>query len=99
METLKWLEQGKEISVESAPTVYGDLTYRIVSDVDNGFIRAGISIRSRRPVPVLKLRLRHPEGLKISRATVNGTPASVASDGETVIVDNPEEALEISAFY
>ena len=33
-----WLEQGKRIGVQNAPTYFGTVAYEIVSDVDNGKI-------------------------------------------------------------
>ncbi|MBR5767726.1 MAG: hypothetical protein IKX86_03510 [Clostridia bacterium] len=94
-----WLAQGCEIAVESAPTAYGNCTFTIRSDVENGLIRASVIVDLRRPLPTLKLRLRHPDGAKIRSAEVNGRPAAVAPDGETVVVENPRGELDIIARY
>ena len=73
--------------------------YRIKSDVRGGRISASVSLAPRRELPELKLRLRHPSGAKIVSASVNGSPAAVAPDGETVVVKAPPAVLEITAEY
>ncbi|MBP5255722.1 MAG: hypothetical protein J6Z80_01570, partial [Clostridia bacterium] len=94
-----WLSQGSEISVASAPTAYGDCSFSIKSDAENGIITAEVSVGDRRPLPRLRLRLRHPDGAKIAGATVNGRPVSIDPDGETVTVPAPRGKLEIIARY
>ena len=94
-----WLSQGSEISVASAPTAYGDCSFSIKSDAENGIITAEVSVGDRRPLPRLRLRLRHPDGAIIAGATVNGRPVSIDPDGETVTVPAPRGKLEIIARY
>lgn len=94
-----WLEQGKEIFVENAPTFWGDLWYKIASDVASGEIRAEIKTPSRKATPAIKLRLRHPTSAKIVSATVNGQEIQPDADGETITVASPEGTLEIVAKY
>jgi len=67
-----WLGQGKEISVKNAPTHFGALDYKIISDVDNGKIAATVKIPSRNPAKEVWLRLRHPKSAPIKSVTVNG---------------------------
>jgi hypothetical protein len=67
-----WLEQGKEVSVKNAPTHFGALDYRIISDVDNGKIAATVKIPSRNTAKEVWLRLRHPRFVPIKSVTVNG---------------------------
>lgn len=94
-----WLEQGKTISVENAPTLWGDLNYEICSDVEHGSITAHITVPTRKPVPFLKLRLRHPSGAPIVSATVNGTPVIPNTEDETLTVPAPIGELNISVNY
>ncbi len=94
-----WLEDGKEISVTKAPTLWGDLTYRITSKVASGKIEAEIDVPSRIAPPAIKLRFRHPDGAKIASATVNGAPASVMADGETILIPSPAGKLHVIANY
>lgn len=67
-----WLQQGKRISVENAPTYFGNLTYEIVSDVNNGKINATVEIPERTSPRSLLLRFRHPKALPIKQVMVNG---------------------------
>ena len=80
-----WLEQGKRIAVENAPTYFGTLAYEIVSDVDNGKITATIEIPNRNPAKVVIVRFRHPQSKPIRSVTVNGRPWKEFNPGKEVI--------------
>jgi hypothetical protein len=67
-----WLEQGNKITVASAPTHFGMVSYEIISDVDNGKITATVRMPSRKPATEVLLRLRHPKALPIKSVRVNG---------------------------
>ncbi len=67
-----WLEQGKKISVENAPTYFGRLDYEIVSDVDHGKINATVNMPARNPPEEVWLRLRHPKSAPIKSVMVDG---------------------------
>ena len=96
-----WLRQGKEISVAELPTFYGKLTYTVSSDVDNRRITAEIALPQRKALSELRLRLRHPKGARISSAEVKGGTASVAPDGETVVITGfgSDTKLSVTALY
>ncbi len=68
----KWLENGKRISVERAPTYFGDIDFTIESRVAEGQIRATIKMPTRKTPAQLLLRLRHPEQKALRSVTVNG---------------------------
>ena len=67
-----WLEQGKEISVKDAPTYFGTVGYKIVSDADHGKITATVEMPARRAPSSVLLRLRHPRAVRMKSVTVNG---------------------------
>ena len=67
-----WLAQGKQITVKNSPTYFGAVTYRIVSDADNGRITATVEMPCRKSPAVVVLRLRHPKAAPIKGVTVNG---------------------------
>jgi hypothetical protein len=69
-----WLQQGKRISVNRAPTHFGPLAYEIVSDADNGMVTATVEMPSRDPPKAVLLRLRHPTAAPMASVTVNGRP-------------------------
>ncbi len=66
-----WLEQGKKIAVQNAPTHFGTLSYEIVSDVDQGSITAKIDIIGRHSTAPVLLRLRHPQAAPIKSVELN----------------------------
>ncbi|MBQ4575274.1 MAG: hypothetical protein IJA85_08770 [Clostridia bacterium] len=95
-----WLKQGKKISVTDMPTFYGGLTYEAMSNVDEGFITVVIEVPTRREIPQMKLRLRHPDALRIQSVKVNGTPyGNIDADGETITFTSPASRLEVTAYY
>ncbi len=70
----KWLENGKSIEVQRAPTYYGRLSMKVESHAASGTIAAEIDMPDRASPRVLLVRLRHPQGRPIRSATVNGQP-------------------------
>jgi len=69
-----WLEQGKRVSVQNAPTHFGTVSYEITSDANLGKIAATIEMPSRNPPKSVLLRLRHPQKLVMKSITINGNP-------------------------
>jgi len=67
-----WLEQGRRISVKSAPTCFGTVDFEITSDVDHGRVTATLKMPSRHAARQVWLRLRHPRTTPIRGVTVNG---------------------------
>ena len=61
----RWLEDGKEIVVERAPTKFGNVSFRITSDIKNNRVTAEVDLPPRAPkAAVICFRL--PEGKSIS---------------------------------
>jgi len=67
-----WLEDGRRIEVEWAPTWYGRLSMTVESRAAAGEILADVRIEGPRRPKALLVRLRHPEGQPLVAATVNG---------------------------
>ncbi len=67
-----WLEDGKQILVERAPTYYGPVTLRIQSRVASQEIRAQVELAADRKPKSIYLRMRHPQGKAISAVRING---------------------------
>jgi hypothetical protein len=57
----RWLEDGQEILVERAPTQFGEVSFRIKSDLKHNRVAAEIDLPPRAPAHI-SLRLRLPEG-------------------------------------
>jgi hypothetical protein len=67
-----WLEQGKRISIQNAPTHFGDVTYEITSAIDEGRIMATVNLPSRHPAHEVLLQLRLPNSSPILAVTIDG---------------------------
>lgn len=97
----KWLDDGKEIEITEAPTYFGPVSYRVVSEASKGRIFAEITPPRRNPPASLKLKLRHPSKLPIKSVKINGMPWS-NFDMATEIISIPmplQEALEVIVEY
>jgi hypothetical protein len=68
----KWLQDGKTIEIERAPTYYGKLSMKTESQAASNKILAQIDMPDRRRPSVLIVRLRHPTGKSIKSVTING---------------------------
>jgi hypothetical protein len=66
----RWLQDGKEIVVERAPTLFGDVSLTIKSDLKNKRVAAEIDLPQRAAKKNVFLRLRLPEGKQIASANV-----------------------------
>ncbi len=95
-----WLEQGKKIAVQKAPTVFGTVGFEIVSDVDHGKITATVAMPSRSPPKSVLLRLRHPKAMSITSVTVNGRPWSdFNSAKETISLHGVQGTIRVESHY
>lgn len=95
-----WLEQGKKIAVENAPTYFGDLSYEIISDVDNNKITAELDLPNRKPAKSIIVRFRHPEAAPIKSVTVNGKEwKKFDSDNETIEIKGIADKVVVVANY
>ena len=68
----RWFADGKVISFSEAPTQFGPMECRVVSQVAEGRISATLKPPIRDRWGSIRLRIRHPEGLKMRSVTVNG---------------------------
>jgi hypothetical protein len=78
----KWLASGKPVSVERIPTRWGRVSYRL--EPRGSAILATVHL-PQQAVPLVKLRLRHPENRPIRGATINRRTAVLnPRDRETI---------------
>jgi hypothetical protein len=68
----RWLEDGKEIVVERAPTQFGNVSFQIKSDLKHNRVTAEIDMPPHAPAHTL-LRLRLPDGHKCLSANISIT--------------------------
>jgi hypothetical protein len=79
----RWLEDGKEIVVERAPTQFGNVSFRIKSDLKHNRVTAEIDLPSHAPKHTL-LRLRLPPDKQIASATFpTAGPETLDLTGQT----------------
>jgi hypothetical protein len=95
-----WLEQGKKIKVQNAPTHFGTVAYQIVSSADDGKIRATVLMPARGGQKAVLLRFRHPRAMPIKRVTVNGQPwEQFDKDKEVIRLERLTGTVDVEAAY
>jgi len=97
----KWLEDGKRIDVQYAPTYFGPVSFRTDSQARSGKITATVSFEGPSRPRTLLVRLRHPNGTAIRAASVNGQNwTDIDRDKEWVKILHPQARVyTISASY
>lgn len=68
----KWLESGKTITIENAPTYYGKLSARLESHADTNRIEARIQLAGSDRPKAIVVRFRHPQASPMRSVRVNG---------------------------
>lgn len=81
----EWLEDGKEIVVDAAPTCFGPVSYRIVSRLSEERVEVSVDLPTRNAMTEVKLKLRLPEPFQV--VSVTGKDGAVAFDGATGVID------------
>jgi hypothetical protein len=81
-----WLEEGKKIVVEAAPTRWGRVGYTIASQLKSRTIRAMLDLPATGIAAEIHLRLRAPGDRRVQSATLDGRALRIDADGETVVV-------------
>jgi hypothetical protein len=77
----RWLEDGKTIVVERAPTAFGEVSLRVESKLAAGEILARVSLPSRNPAKQTLLRLRIPDGWRVRSAQAGERPLAIDERG------------------
>ena len=81
----EWVASGREIRIDGAPTRWGRVGFRMVTE--GGRVRARVELERAGSPAELHVKLRVPASMKLGRVTVNGTPASLGGvHGDTVVV-------------
>lgn len=81
-----WLRDGRICEIERAPTYFGPVSLRIMSQAADDRIVVRFVPPDRNPPRRVLVRLRHPEGKPLRSATVNGAPFSDFDPGLEWIV-------------
>jgi hypothetical protein len=95
----RWFRHGQRIALGGGATYFGKVSFTIRSRVAEGFIEAVIDLpQSFRGKEVL-LRLRHPEGKKITRAAIDGAACTVDPSRDLIHVPATPGAKTVRAYY
>jgi hypothetical protein len=85
-----WLEDGKQIRIERAPTYFGPVTLAIESRARTGSIHAQVALSDRNRPDLLQIRFRHPHRALLRAVTVNGSESHEFDPArELVAIPNP----------
>jgi hypothetical protein len=77
----RWLEDGKEIKVERAPTAFGPVAVRLQSKLNQGEVVAEVDLPTRNQPKQTLLRVRVPDGWKVTSAESGGAQLKVDERG------------------
>ncbi len=96
-----WLEDGKKVEVERAPTWFGPVSFTLESRADSGRIAARVDFLGPARPSELVVRLRHPKGLRMKSAQVEGASwKEFEPDREWIRIGRPGRAsYRIAAEY
>ncbi len=76
----RWLERGKSVKIERAPTAFGEVSAAMTSRLDKGEVTAEVSAPRESPQKML-IRARVPDGWRVKSASAGGKPVPVDSTG------------------
>ncbi len=95
-----WLEQGKRIQVYDAPTLFGPVTYTMISNIEQDEVLVDLEVPSRTKIGSIQLRLRVPAGKQLTNVIVNGHPhAKLDLDTETIDLTGMKGKMKIRASF
>jgi hypothetical protein len=95
-----WLEPGKSVGINGAPTHFGNVSYRITSDAEKATLRAEITPPTRKAPSAIVLHLRHPSRATLKSVKVNGKPWTDFDPArETVRLPASPVKLHVEASY
>lgn len=98
--TQNWMKSGMTISVAQAPSLFGTVGYTIQSSADNNLIEAVVEPPLRTPPAAIVIRLRHPDGRRITAVEVNGQAHTQFDASRDIVRIKPEgKSMTIRARY
>jgi hypothetical protein len=81
----RWLEDGKSIRVEHAPTAFGPVSLVMESRLARGEVIARVKLPERNHPAKTLMRVRVPDGWRVASASAGGRRFSIDADGTTDI--------------
>jgi hypothetical protein len=96
----EWLENGKSIEIERAMTYFGEMGYKIKSEVASGKITMTLQPPTRNIPESINVRFRHPQEKPVKKVLVNGKEWSDFDPAkELIMLGKVTEKTEIVATY
>ncbi|HNQ74410.1 MAG TPA: hypothetical protein PKN95_12500 [Verrucomicrobiota bacterium] len=77
----RWLEDGKQIRIERAPTAFGEVSVRVESKLVAGAVIAHVNLPARNPARQTLLRLRLPQGWRTISAKIGSRELPLDASG------------------
>ena len=93
-----WLQNGKEIRVEDAPTFFGNIAYSIKSHDGARRMTVRVDPPKKKPPEAISIRLRHPAGKAIQGVTLNGI-ATERFTADTVALTRTDAPVTLEVRY
>jgi hypothetical protein len=96
----EWLEDGKHVEIERASTYFGEMGYRIDSNVSEGKIIMKLNPPTRNMPEKVNVRFRHPQEKPIKKVLVNGNEWNdFSAKKELIMLGKVDSPVEIIALY
>ncbi len=83
----RWLEDGKVIKVERAPTAFGDVSFKVESRLSSGEIIATVDLPRRNAPRKTLLRARVPDGWRVVSASAGRQNLASTDPGTVDLTD------------
>ena len=77
----RWLEDGKAIKVERAPTAFGPVSLHVQSKLSQGEVVAEVDLPRRQTPKQTLLRIRVPDGWRVTSAKAGNQPLHLDERG------------------
>jgi len=93
-----WLEHGKQVKVENAPTAFGKTSFTVDSRVAEGRIVVTLDPPTRQSPAAIAIRLRHPRSEPMKMVSVGGVPCREFT-ADTITLHEARERVVVEARY
>ena len=89
----RWLENGRSIQVDRAPTAFGPVSVLARSEIETGRVVVDVKLPTRNRPKSTLLRVRIPEGFRVDTAAVGSKTLSVDAHGTIDITELTGNAM------
>lgn len=93
-----WLEDGKQVQVQDAPTLYGNVSYTMKSNINDDKINIDLYPGSKRVAEKTIIYFRHPKNKKLKNISLSNQVA-YSIEGNAVILEKVSSPVMIQAGF